>query len=252
MPRNLPAKAVGWGVAGLTAVVVVVLGLFVFNQMVSPPTTSPDKKEASKRIFSAKIPALKDSGPPNFVNRVKPKAEETTARTTAETTRQPPAAEPPPVAERPAVAERPPAAKRPSVAERPKAPPQRIIQAQVKAPPIKPVRPKKGAAKNTIYRESWLLDQDSSFYTLQVLGVRNEESLLNFIKVHKLLQNQNVAYYKTVNRSKQWYPLLYGVYPTKSEAADAVRELPDKIQKSIPWIRKIAAIQNEVQAATKR
>jgi len=85
-----------------------------------------------------------------------------------------------------------------------------------------------------------------------VIGVRNKESLLNFIKVHKLLQNQNVAYYKTVNRGKQWYPLLYGVYPTKSEAADATKELPGKIQKSIPWIRKISAVQKEVRAEARR
>ena len=109
-----------------------------------------------------------------------------------------------------------------------------------------PAVQKKGGVKNTIYRESWLLDQNSSFYTLQVLGVRNEELLLNFIKAHKLLQNQNLAYYKTVYKGKQWYPLLYGVYPIKSEAADAVKELPDKVQKSIPWIRKISAIQKEV------
>jgi len=85
-----------------------------------------------------------------------------------------------------------------------------------------------------------------------VLGVRNEESLLNFVKVHKLLLNQNVAYYKTVYKGKQWYPLLYGVYPTKSGAADAVGELPDKVQKAIPWIRKMSAVQKEVQTEVKR
>jgi len=82
--------------------------------------------------------------------------------------------------------------------------------------------------------------------------VRNEESLLNFIKVHKLLEDQNVAYYKTVYKGKQWYPLLYGVYPTKSEAQAAVKGLPDEVQKSIPWIRKMSAVQKEVQAEAKR
>ena len=227
--RNLPLKAVGWGVAGIAAVV---LGLFVFNQPVSTPKTSSEKQKASMQIFRAKIPAVVDSDTPEFVNRVTPTAEETTPRAAAETSPQPPAAkQPTPLA---------------------KVPPQRIIQAEVKPPPLKPVTPKKGAVKNTIYRESWLLDQDTSFYTLQVLGVRNEESLLNFIKAYNLLQNQNVAYYQTVYRGKQWYPLLYGVYPTKSEAADAIKELPDKIQKSIPWIRKISAIQKEVKAQAKR
>jgi DamX protein len=133
-----------------------------------------------------------------------------------------------------------------------KAPPEPVEQPLATLPPPKPVTQPKATAKNTIYRESWLLDQESSFYTLQVLGVRNEESLLNFIKAHKLLQTQNVAYYKTVYKGKQWYPLLYGVYPTKSEAADAVKKLPDKVQKSIPWIRKMAAVQKEVRTEAKR
>lgn len=227
--RNLSFKAVGWVVAGIAAVV---LGLFVFNQMDSTPRTTPEKKKASLRVFRAKIPAVTDFDTPKFVNRVAPKAKETPPRASAETNKQPPAA------------------KQPTTLA--KMPPQRILQTQVEPPPIKPLTPKRDAVKNTIYRESWLLDQNSSFYTLQVLGVRNEEWLLNFIKVHNLLQNQNVAYYKTVYKGQQWYPLLYGVYPTKSEAADAVKELPDKVQKSIPWVRKILAIQKEVQAEAKR
>jgi len=227
--RNFPLKTIGWVVAGIA---VVVLGLFIFNQMDSTPRTSPQKKKASMYVFRAKIPAVTDSDTPEFVNRVAMKAKETPPPAAAETNKQPPAA------------------KQPAAIS--KMPPQRIIQTQVKPPPIRPLSPKKDVVKNTIYRESWLLDQNSSFYTLQVLGVRNEEWLLNFIKANKLLQKQNVAYYKTVYKGQQWYPLLYGVYPTKSEAADAVKELPDKVQKSIPWIRKIIAIQKEVEAEAKR
>ena len=227
--KSSPFKALGWGVA---AVAVVALGLIVFNQLGSDSETSPDSNKASLQVFRAKIPAVLDSDTPKFVNRMTPEAQETTPRAATETKEQPPATE--------------------QSTTLAKAPPQRIIQTEVKPPPIKPVTPKRGVEKNTIYRESWLLDQDSSFYTLQVLGVRNEESLLNFIKVHKLLQKQNVAYYKTAYRGKQWYPLLYGVYPTKSEAAEAVKKLPDKVQKSIPWIRKISAVQNEVRAEAKR
>ena len=187
---------------------------------------------ASARVFRAKIPAVADVGTPRFINRVSPQVEETAPRTAAEPT------ETPPVAEQPAV-----------LAE---VPPQPVQQPPVKPPPLKPVIPQKAAVKNTIYRENWLLDQEASFYTLQVLGVRNEESLLNFVKEHKLLLNQNVAYYKTTYKGKQWYPLLYGVYPTKSEAAEAVKELPEKVQKSIPWLRKMSAVQKEVQLEAKK
>lgn len=229
MLKSLHLKAVGWGVAGIAAVV---LGLFVFNQMDSTPPTPPQKQKAPLRVFRNKIPAVVNSDTPESVNRVTPEAKEATPREAAEPKEQPPATE--------------------QSTTLAKVPPQRIIQTEVKPPAIKPVTPERSAIKNTIYRESWLLDQDSAFYTLQVIGVRNKESLLNFIKVHKLLQNQNVAYYQTVNRGKPWYPLLYGVYPTKSEAADATKELPGKIQKSIPWIRKISAVQKEVRAEARR
>jgi DamX protein len=221
--ENIPFKTVGWGVA---AIVAAVLGLFVFNQLGSDPSPLPDNQKASLHIFRAKIPIALDSGTPKFVSRVIPKAEKSVPEAAAEISEQPPAVEHP--------------------KELAKLPTAQIEQPQAKTPLIRPAVQKKGKVKNTIYRESWLLDQNSSFYTLQVLGVRNEESLLNFIKAHKLLQNQNLAYYKTVYKGKQWYPLLYGVYPIKSEAADAVKELPDKVQKSIPWIRKISAIQKEV------
>jgi DamX protein len=226
---KLPFKVLGWGVAALA---VVVIGLFVLNRPDSTHLTSPKLQQASMRVFRAKIPAAVDSNTPEFDNRVTPKAQETTPRESTEEKEQPTAAEQPTTLAR--------------------AVPQPVEKPQVKPPPIKPVIPKKVAAKNTIYRESWLLDQDSSYYTLQVLGVRKEESLLDFIKRHQLLQKKNVAYYKTAYKGKQWYPLLYGVYPTKSEAADAVKELPGKVQKSIPWIRKMSAVQKEVRVAAKR
>jgi DamX protein len=189
---------------------------------------------ASMRVFRAKIPAVVDTDTLEPLSRMTmtPETQETTAEQSAES-KQPPLA-----AEQPTTLA--------------KVEPQQVKKPQITPPRIKPAIPKKNGANNTIYRESWLLDQDSSFYTLQVLGVRNEESLLDFIQRYKLLQKKNVAYYKTVYRGKQWYPLLYGVYPTKSDAAAAVKELPDKVQKSIPWIRKMSAVQNEVRVAAKK
>jgi len=244
--ENIPFKAVGWAVA---AIVAAVLGLFVFNQLGSGPSPLPDNHKASRPIFRAKIPVVPNPDTPKFVSRVIPTPEESIPPAAAEISVQPPIEEsvPPAAAE---ISEQPPAVEHPE--ELAKIPPPPVKPPQALTPPIKPAAQKRGRLKNTIYRESWLLDQNASFYTLQVLGVRNEESLLNFIKANKLLRKQNVAYFKTVYKGQQWYPLLYGVYPTKSEAADAVKELPDKVQKSIPWIREISALQKEVRTQAKR
>ena len=227
--NRLPFKALGWGVAVLA---VVIIGLFVLNRPDSTRQTAPEMKQASMRVFRAKIPAVVDSDTPKFVNRVTPMPKKTAERDVEESKEASPE-----VVQPAAVA---------------KAEPPPIEKEQIKPPPIKRVVAKKEAGKNTIYRESWLLDQNSSYYTLQVLGVRKEELLLDFINRYQLLQKKNMAYYKTAYKGKQWYPLLYGVYPTKSEAAEAVKELPDKVQKSIPWIRNLSAVQKEVRVAATR
>ena len=235
--KKLPFKALGWGVAALAAVVI---GLFFFNRPDTTRQTAPEMKQASMRVFRAKIrPDAEPPAPKSSVRRVSPSVSPAT-----------PGVEKMPAHSVAESKETTTAVKQPTTLARTE--PQPIQKAQIKPPPIKPVTTRKKAEKNTIYRESWLLDQDSSYYTLQVLGVRNEELLLDFIKQHQLLQKKSVAYYKTVYKGKHWYPLLYGVYPNKSEAADAVKELPDKVQKSIPWIRKVSVVQKEVRTETNR
>ena len=191
--KKLPFKALGWGAAAL---VVVIIGLFVLNRPDSTRQTTPEMKQASMRVFRAKIPAAADSDTPKSVNYAAPEAKETAARDLEESKETSPEVVQPAAL---AKADLPPIV-----------PP--IEKEQIKPPPIKPVVAKKEAGKNTIYRESWLLDQSSSYYTLQVLGVRKEELLFDFINRYQLLQKKNVAYYKTAYKGKQCYPnfFLYG------------------------------------------
>ena len=237
--KKLPFKALGWGLAAIAAVAI---GLFVLSQPDKTPKIAPEMKQASLRIFRAKIrPADQPPAPKSSVSRVEPSvspvtpgAEETPARGETESKETSAPVKQPVVEQSTTVA---------------RAQPQPTEKTEIKPSSIQRVAAPKKAERNTIYGENWLLDQDSSYYTLQVLGVRNEEFILDFIKRHQLLQKKSVAYYKTVYKGKNWYPLLYGVYPTKSEATEAVKELPEKVQKSIPWIRKVSEVQKEVRLA---
>jgi len=96
-----------------------------------------------------------------------------------------------------------------------------------------------------IYKESWILAQPSSYHTIQILGVRNEKSILNFVKQYKLWNK--VSYFQTVYKDKKWFPLFYGVYSTKKEALSAVKELPEEIRKLSPWVRKMSSIHKEIK-----
>jgi DamX protein len=109
---------------------------------------------------------------------------------------------------------------------------------------------KEGADKQTVNREDWLLSQRSSDFTIQIMGVRNENSIIEFIDRKLALAPTDIAYYKTSYKGKDWYPLLLGVYPTKKEANSAMKLLPPDLQKASPWIRKMSSIQRAIRKQT--
>ena len=98
-----------------------------------------------------------------------------------------------------------------------------------------------------IHREKWLLTQNSAYYTIQILGVRNEKQLQNFVEKNIRSKEHNIAYYQSSDKGKDWYPLLYGVYATKNEASSAMKELPPTIQKASPWIRRMSSVHRAIQ-----
>ena len=97
-----------------------------------------------------------------------------------------------------------------------------------------------------IHRESWLLAQNPSHYTIQLIGLQSEKSIHKFVKKNKLF-NQ-VAYYKTLYSKKDWYPLLYGVYHSRKEASSAMKKLPQEFRKLSPWIRSFSSIQQIIKS----
>ena len=103
-----------------------------------------------------------------------------------------------------------------------------------------------------VYRENWLQAQNPSQYTIQLIGVRSEPTLLRFIAENlSSLNRQQVAYYRSNYKSENWFPLLYGVYASKTEARSAIDGLPENIRKQSPWIRTLAAVQNDIKRRKK-
>ena len=101
-------------------------------------------------------------------------------------------------------------------------------------------------AAREVRREKWLLSQDTASYTIQIIGVANEKSLLDFIKKNQLLKLNEIAYYESTFKGKPWYQLLYGIYPTKQDARLAANKLPENFRPSEPWIRSISAVQKAI------
>ena len=97
-----------------------------------------------------------------------------------------------------------------------------------------------------VHREDWLLEQNPAHYTIQIIGVSNEQTLLQFISNNPSLKEDLLAYYRTKYKGNVWFPLLHGVYATKGEASAAVKTLPEAIRKRVPWIRPLSKIQSAI------
>jgi septal ring-binding cell division protein DamX len=120
------------------------------------------------------------------------------------------------------------------------------------SPKITPSSEIENVDERTVRRENWILSQDATYYTIQIMGVHNEEFLLSFIKKNQLLKQNENAYYQSTFNNKAWYQLLYGIYPTKKEAQLAVNKLPENIRKAKPWIRSISTVQKAIRDRLKR
>ena len=112
-------------------------------------------------------------------------------------------------------------------------------------------KPPASGKKTNLRREAWLLAQNPAGYTIQLLGVRNEQSLLAFAADHRLDSTGQAAYYRSRFRGGIWFPLVYGAYPTVDAARRAIAGLPQQIRKTSPWIRKMSAVHAEIRKAAK-
>jgi len=221
-------KLMGWAAAGLAVVIIALFGLYLFQ---GDSRTEPEGHAVVKPVFRAKI-KMADHPPktPALIAETTIEEEDIPVSPPLKNeTHQPPKGSP--AAEKPIVITK--------VSEPPPVP--------KPAPESQTTAEKEKTDKHFVHREDWLLSQKPSSYTIQILGVRNEKYLVDFIKTKLIAGTYAIAYYKTSYLGKDWYPLLYGVYATKKEAYSAMGQLPPKIQDASPWTRKMSFIQKAIR-----
>lgn len=125
--------------------------------------------------------------------------------------------------------------------------------AEIKAPPrpaVKAPEPSKSVPIIAgIQRESWLLEQKSSDYTLQLMSVRRESSLVDFIRRHP--ESRRLAYYRVRRGDTDWYNLVYEIYPDTASAQQARAQLPPDLAKLGPMVRSLGTVKSDIQAAAR-
>ncbi len=96
-----------------------------------------------------------------------------------------------------------------------------------------------------VHDASWLLQQDSQNWTMQLLGARDPKTLLKFAQVNHL--SSNATWYKTWLKSSPYYVMIYGSYISRDAARDAIAGLPPKLRSLKPWVKSIAAVQKTLK-----
>ena len=91
----------------------------------------------------------------------------------------------------------------------------------------------------------WILEQNSEYYTLQLVSGHQQSTIENFIKKYQL-DDRQLCYFYSQRNGKGWHNLTYGVYPDHTTARNAVKQLPSGLAKEKPWIRQMRTIQSEI------
>ena len=105
----------------------------------------------------------------------------------------------------------------------------------------------KAIRNNGLYGKNWIKQQNKNYFTLQLLGTHNKNTLPTYLKKFNL--KNDAAVFKTVRDNKDWFTLVYGQYSTKSAAQNAAKQLPKGVTK--PWIRSFASITSSLSTTSK-
>ena len=87
---------------------------------------------------------------------------------------------------------------------------------------------------------NWLSQQNSKNWTLQLIGAREQKTLLKFAQRHNL--GPDTAWYKTWLTSKPYYVLVHGNYTSRNKARDAISALPPTLRALKPWVKSMKSV----------
>lgn len=112
-----------------------------------------------------------------------------------------------------------------------------VVQSEVQSPVQ--------AKEEGFHRDAWLLSRDPAAYTLQLIGLRDEQAAQAFIKHHKL--TRQAAYFKTELGGKPWFSVVHGVYVDRNTAVKAVAGLPGAVRRNDVWPRPLGSVQQLIK-----
>jgi len=92
---------------------------------------------------------------------------------------------------------------------------------------------------------SWLLQQNSHNWTMQLLGAREPVTLLKFAQANNL--SANAAWYKTWLNARPYYVMVYGSYTSRDIARESINGLSPKLRSLKPWVKSMKSVQQALK-----
>ncbi|BAU57574.1 DamX [Halorhodospira halochloris] len=90
----------------------------------------------------------------------------------------------------------------------------------------------------------WLEEQNSEHFTIQLLGARNRDSVVNYAEEHGL--NEDTQIIESRREGEPWYILVYGSHEDRTAANTQINQLPDEVRRFGPWARTFSSIEEAI------
>jgi septal ring-binding cell division protein DamX len=112
-----------------------------------------------------------------------------------------------------------------------------------------PAEAQPAAATGEIQKKdtAWIWSRDPLHYTVQLAGAESEKAINEAMQRAGLGGEMSVV--RTERNGKAWYVLIYGSYADREEAKRSIERLPAELQRTSPWPRSFASLQDELSGS---
>jgi hypothetical protein len=102
--------------------------------------------------------------------------------------------------------------------------------------------PAPSGSKSEFRTESWVQEQPSEDFTIQLMAAGSEATVQRYIERHQL--THSTAYVRTLHDGSPWYSVVYSSFASYREAQAALEQLSPALTEASPWLRRYGEVQD--------
>ena len=96
-----------------------------------------------------------------------------------------------------------------------------------------------------IHQQDWVLQQQNTHYTFQLMGSWDKQEVYDFIGKYTL--TGDVAMFESLRNGRIWYALVYGVFDNKQAALAASSKWPSPLNSLPSWLRRFDSVKQQIK-----